>query len=149
MKTQKAKLMTGKSAIKITGKAKDNAKAAKAAKSGESLTYRNNEQMRVAFLFNARKLDVVSGGQGIKRGQIVKGVHGYCVAQCDVAGAKAEIVAYKANGKVTRDGKSFLEVMHAEGLNYAVHRTANGKLVNVELDRFAGQTKANRVSLVS
>lgn len=144
--------LTAKQIAANKAKALGSAKTAKAVKV-KSANYRTSKEMFSAFLFNVRKNDCVfEKSAKIKKGQIVQGIHGFCIAQNDVQGVKAaNIVAFKANGKLAfkNDAKETKFVcMHLNGANYAVYKTATGKFANAELDTFDGQTKKNRSYLV-
>lgn len=121
----------------------------KAPKAGDHQTYRNNPAFRTAFVYNARKNDVVAKpGSSIPKGVILFATQGYIVTQAalaNVACEKAKIVAFKANAKCSWNGKEY-PCMHFSDQNYAVAKTPQG-LRNVELRRFAGQTKENRAAL--
>ena len=125
------------------------AKVAKASKAPKSANYRNTDAMARAEMWNCRKLDVVQGGKGIRAGTIVKGVHGYAVATKDVPDVTPrETVKFHRNAILVRkSGKNTTEfdamVLGNPAKNYCVVRV-NGKLANMEVDTFDGQTTTKR-----
>lgn len=140
-----------------------------------SITYRTNQDVRDAKLFNCRSKDLKPGGC-ILKGEIVKGLHGFAVAECGVPDVSGVLtVPFVPNGRCqwsvweleclylpgSPKGKNLkgrnyiiaeltkekmLKIAAEKGLNIIV---VNGrKLVNLEIDRFAGQTVERRATLL-
>lgn len=146
---------TRAAAVKKTGAKRTGKAAVKTAEKAQFVQYTSEagKVLALAFLYNMRNSNkdvstsAMAGYSEIRAGGLYVGKHGVCVAQRDCKGLFARAVSYKANGKAQR-GTLTVECMHIDGSNYAVGKF-NGKLANIELDRFNGQTKKNRFALVA
>lgn len=145
-------------------------------KKADRITYLTDSNVERAFLFNCRLLDLVDG-PGIKRGDIVKGKHGYVVAECDVPKVIGTIAEFKPNGRCAWKGKP-LDCLFLPGkprkdsklqcMNYVVARvpdaltisalnsagvtvvetTSGLSLVTLECDRFGKQSSERCARMV-
>jgi hypothetical protein len=142
----------------------------------QTINYKNNENVKRAFLFNCLRSDLVLGA-GIGLGSIVKGAHGYVIAERDVPDVSGAIVEFEANGECSLKGKT-LACMCLPGtpknkdlkcMNYVVAevgdqetfellkrrgvpviKTEDGRrFANLEIDRFDGQAFERRATIAS
>jgi hypothetical protein len=126
-------------------------------KTPRSITYRNNDSVRQAFLFNCRRGDLTPC-TSIRRGDIVLGKHGYVVAEGDAPGVAGKTLPFRPNGKCVWKGQ-VLACMYLPGsprkkklkcMNYIVARVPDEKLRKLlEGDGVCVVPIANRLKLVT
>lgn len=112
----------------------------------------HNKALRKAKLWCLRGNDYsLDAGSSIKAGSIIKGKQGFCLAHCDVAGVKADVVSYERNATLVRCGKEFAGMVDKAGLAkggrgglYAVAQV-NGKLAQAELFYIGKHQTASQV----
>ncbi len=130
----------------------------KKAKVVRGWNYQNNELVKKAGAFGARKHDIMPvEGKSLTKGQIIETHYGYNLLAVNLPDMAAKVVAFKPNAKVEfvpvlfnpkAEESVTVPAMVLRSLNYVVAEY-KGRKVQLEIDRFGGQDPTRKATLVS